>query len=267
MSVTATNTGSVLAISAGIAVDNNATGKWASAGSVAVNRIGDTTSALVDSVVSLTAGALTVQAGSTLDIYAYGGGLAVSKAKTGVGAGIAVNNVTSGTSALVLGSDAVSTIDVSGALEVGASNDNTINAVGVTAAIGLGQQQSTSLAGTFAVNVITGLDGAPVTAAIRQSVVTAGSVAVDASDSSEIFSIAGAVAVGSKSAGVGAAVSVNDIAIGVDAAIEYASVETTAGDISVDACADAEIVSAVSVPREPARAARRSRQACPSTSS
>jgi 6-phosphogluconolactonase (cycloisomerase 2 family) len=242
--VSATNTGAVLSVSAGIAVDDNAQGTWAVAGSVAVNRIADTTEALIDSITALSAAALSVNATSTLDIHAYGGGLAISKSKTGVGAGIAVNNLTSETTALIQGSSAVSTLDVTGALDVSATNDNTIVAIGVTAAIGLGQQESTSLAGTFAVNVVTDLDGTPVTAGIRQSVVTAGSVAVDASDTSDITSIAGAIAVGSSATGVGAALSWNEVSVGVDADIEYASVATThGGDIGVGAADNAQIVS------------------------
>ncbi|MEP9378774.1 PKD domain-containing protein [Aquabacter sp. CN5-332] len=249
VTVKAANTGSVVSVSAGLGYDSNPQGKWAAAGNVAVNRVTDVAAALVDSVVILSAASLAVTANSSLSIYAYGGGISASKSKLGIGASIAFNEIASGTSALISSKTALSDITTTGAVTVCAKNDNSIQAIGVTAAIGSGQQSS-EVAGIVTVNVVKALDGAstPVSAGIQQAIVDAGSVSVSASDSSNILSIAGSLAWGqadmaSSANSVGAALAWNEIAIGVNAFINYASITTsTDGDVSVSAGSTAQIV-------------------------
>jgi hypothetical protein len=223
-SLSATNSGKIVGISAGL----SGGGKAGVAGSVSVNRIDAGATARLEGS-SLTA----VQ---SVDIAAENKTLiqAIAAAptfggKASIGASVVVNHVDAATEASVRGSD----IDASGAVVISAGSEDEIDAV--SAAIGASKGE---LAAAVAVSVNTIADQtlALIDGKRSTGVNAAGDVVLDARGNSTLFSLAGSIGATSGSAGVGISTAVNLVEHKVEAAITgEAIVASSAGDVRLTA--------------------------------
>ncbi|MCG6951721.1 MAG: hypothetical protein LJE90_05065, partial [Betaproteobacteria bacterium] len=127
----------------------------AGTGSVSINRIIDRSAALLDGVSVASSGDVVLHAGDDAQIIGIAGAGSYGGNK-GVGASIALNQITSDTQAAVLGTDLRSAIGSElapvGALDITADSNATIRSV----AVSLGASKQTGIAVTLAINLITG---------------------------------------------------------------------------------------------------------------
>ncbi|HEY3919271.1 MAG TPA: PKD domain-containing protein, partial [Stellaceae bacterium] len=236
--IQATRSGNVISASAALAADTTATGKDF-AGSVSINRVIDTTEALIDSAAITQASNVGVKAEDEAQIIAVGGGLSVTKGNLGVGASIGFNQIAADTEAAITGNHARSELTLGGNLTVDAENDNIVSAIGVSGGVATGED-SNAAAFTIGINIISSSpsifdsgNGAAIVAEIENAdVTTGGNVSVTADDNSVIQSIAGEFAVGTQGNAFGASLSWNQVDLNIRADIDNAVVHAT-GSISL----------------------------------
>ncbi len=238
LSLTATRQGTLVALTAAVAADTNANGKDF-AGSMSVNRILDTTNALIDSETVGNANGVALDAENDANMIAIGGGATFTRGGTGVGASIGFNQIAVPTEAGVLGSSATSRLQV-GSLTATAENNAIISAVGVSAGVATGSSSGgAGGAFTIGVNIISTANGifptspsAAVTATLSNADITAaGTVALKADDNSVIQSIAGAIGFATQSSAFGVGLSWNEVALNINAIVTASTI--TAGSVSL----------------------------------
>ncbi|MGI6091826.1 MAG: leukotoxin LktA family filamentous adhesin [Negativicutes bacterium] len=204
LALKATNDADIVSIAAsgGVAPSGKAI-----AGQVSLNMMDNTTAAYVDNAVITTANDMTAVAKDSADIIAVGGAVAYGGA-AGFGASIAANLMDNTTEAYINNSKVVGTSNDSD-ISVTAEEESVITAV--TAAVGASRG---SMAGAFSAsgNALKNTTKAYISGGKAESaaVDTKGSVAVAASDTAAVTSIAGAgaVAAGGSGVGIGASTSV-----------------------------------------------------------
>lgn len=192
-------------------------------GSVVNSIINNSTTAQVnDSVV--TGGSAAIKASDTGTIASLGGSVAISFGTAAVGAAAVINTITNNTKA---GADNTK-ITVTGAADVGASNTQKIDSIGVAGAVAADAAVSVSLT----VNTITNDTDARVA---NKSTITSAGGSVTAADSSAVQTIAGAAAVGFSAAAVGGAISVNTITNDTTAYVNDSTLAPGAGAFNTTA--------------------------------
>ena len=188
--------------------------------------------ALDDSTIRSIAGAI-----------AFGG-------KAGVGLSFSWNKLGNDSESWIADSD----VDASGAINLDATTDNSIDTV--SAAIGASKG---AMAGAGAVTINT-IDNATRSwiAGTRggDGVDSAAGIALLSTDSSRIYGLAGALGASTDKAGVGVAFTWNDVDNIVDARLkDDANVESTAGDVTVNAGSTTRIEAIAASGGSPARPA------------
>lgn len=232
-----------------LAIGAGASGRFAGGGSIAIAEIDNAVkSSVTGSSGTLASGAarlisadsLRVTARDTSRIDTLAGQIQVSfNGGAAVGGAITYNAIDNEASAQV----ADSVVNVNSA-NVEASNDSRIRSLAAAGAIAAGGGNGVSLAGSASANFIFNTT----TASLRGVTLTAAAggnnaVVVRAKDDSEIQSLSGAVAISTGAAGVGFAISVNEIG-GTTKAFIDDSVVTGAETLTVEAQTDASIKSA-----------------------
>ena len=202
------------------------------AGMLSVNLIRNDTEAYIDASSSITevaAGSgvtdpgplsLTVHAADSSGIVALGGAVGVGQTKS-IGAALGYNQITSTIKADVESS----TVTLTGSVQVTAESGQSIGGVDVGVAAGTGK--GWAAAGSVLVNVISNTIDAHI--ADSSAVEAGGNVLLQATDTSLIVAIAGAVAASvSGSQGFGASISYNRISNGIAAYIDGSTVTSDA---------------------------------------
>ncbi|MGD8843793.1 MAG: hypothetical protein PVJ83_10000, partial [Gammaproteobacteria bacterium] len=184
LTVSASRTGQLLTISAGAAGSTGNQG-IAVAGSVSVNRLVNATKAYLDGSSVDVGGDGTISATDESDIFAFGGGIAIS-GSTGVGFSIGFNEITGDTLASI--NDAQS-LKFGGDLSLTAMNDNALRSIGISAGAG----RTTGVAFTIGINLIINTDIAEIT---DSTLTSADSITVLAQDDSVLEAIGGALGIG-----------------------------------------------------------------------
>jgi hypothetical protein len=238
VALTALMEGTYSSGSAAVSVNTSDQGK-AFAGSISVNRVVDTTKAVMDDITITKAGNIGLYATNSAQIVAVGGGFAGSAGKLGVAGSIGFNQLDASTQAALLGTDRRSSVAMSGNLTVNATNHNIISAIGVSGGVATGAD-STAAAFTVGINILSSsqsvfsdstADG--IIAEISNATITgATNVTVTAIDNSVIQSIAGAFGIGLGGSGYGVGLSWNQIVLDIDAVIDNASI-TASGAVTL----------------------------------
>ncbi|MEM9027333.1 MAG: LEPR-XLL domain-containing protein [Pseudomonadota bacterium] len=240
--ISAERDGGLYAFSVAPSVNTGQQGK-AIAGSVAVNRMSDTTEAYVDSADIEIAGDISLLATNSAEIFALTGGLAFS-GNVGAAGAFAYNQISNTTRAGIFGTEArTKLVTKDGGLSVQAINDNAIRAIGVSAGVqaGAGSGGGTLAAGTIAINVISTDPDAvsddtstPVEAIIRNADVSvAKDITLLASDDSVLQAFAGGLGGGTQSNAYGAALGWNESIVRTYAAIDNSNVTTSDGAVGL----------------------------------
>jgi len=233
----ADHVGSLFSFSAGGAGAPTTNGK-AGAGSVSINRIVDSTGAILDAVQVTSSGDIGLHATDDAQMIVIAGAGSYG-ANKGVGASIALNGIASDTQAAILGTDARSAIGSAaapvGAVDIAASSDSTIRSV----AVSLGASKQTGAAVTLSLNLITsdpftGTENRTDAAIVNADVYASGDVGLSAHDDSNIQAVAGALGIGGDKLGFGAALGWNQVTGTVAARVESATVSTP-GEVSLTA--------------------------------
>ena len=211
-------------------------GKGGFGAGVTVNDLGNTTTAAVDDAGLTLSGGLTVTARNGNDIRSIaaslGGNTGTFQISGAASANMIDNDVTASLSGDSRASGAAG-LSIGGAVSVTATDDSSI---GVIAGAG-GASQGTGIGVSIAVNQI----DSDTLAEVADTVLAASqTLAVSATTTSRIDSLAGAVGVG-QSGGVGAAVAVNRIGGTTGATITGATTDLDMTNVSVDATTDARI--------------------------
>ncbi|NOY98118.1 MAG: hypothetical protein GXP40_02800 [Chloroflexi bacterium] len=221
-------TGWVVAASAG---GSGATGtnSYAIAGSVSLNGINHTTRANSENANLTLSGALTQTATNSSTMTAIGGAFSLG-GKVGLGASVALNTIDDVTEAKILSSS----LRVGGDMALKADNRSRITAVTVS----VGASQSTGAAGTVSINLIDNT----IEAAIENTtnLIAAAAASVLAQDAASIYSFAGALGIGLKKSGLGAAFAWNEITSAVRAKIENSTLPGSSVSVKAEV-KDAEI--------------------------
>ena len=225
--IDALRTGRLISTTIGAAVGLSPRG-FSIAGSVSLNLVDGTTQAILrDAATTLTGGA-TLSAVDNATIIAIGGALGFG-GSVGVGAGLALNEITKHTEALV---ESTKTARLSftapGGLSITASNDSEILAVALS--VGVGQS---AIAFTIAINLIT---DSYAKAWLKKTSLTAsgGDVSLTATDASRIYSGVGSVALSKVANSVTPAgegpppPGATNLAFGVSVAVNIIRQDTTA---------------------------------------
>jgi hypothetical protein len=244
VNVSASAEGSIIAIAAGFGGSANGVGI---AGSVAYNTIDSNTLAYLSTstVGGSLSSSFSTTASDTNEIITVAGAIAFG-GTAGIGAGIAIDTITSSTHAYIVSSD----VDVTGAVTVSATNEAEITAVAASIAVAVNNPDSDETAKPRGLALAVGLTinqiDADTTAYIENTSndgIEAESLTVSASDESKINGISGGVAIGlanGKSTGGdagagGFALVFNNIESDVGAYLHNADVNTGAGDVTIDA--------------------------------
>jgi hypothetical protein len=243
VSLTAHRGGTLAVFTAGVAVNTNEQGN-AFAGSVSVNRLVDTTKAIIDGAsVVATLGGAALSAKDDAQLVSIGGGVAVTSGAKGVGASIGFNQLSATTQAGILGTDRRASLHAVGDLSITALSSETIWAFAVSVGVANGGGlQSTAAAVTLAVNIIstsqsifTRGKSAAVLATIQNADVTAKGVTLEAKDNSVLYAVAGAFGVGQQGNAFGVGLGWNQVALQVEATIDDAKVTAGSDGISLTA--------------------------------
>ena len=247
LSLTVLREGTLATFTAALSADTTANGKDF-AGSVSVNRILDTTGAVLDSVTVTQAKAVDLDAENNATMIAIGGGASFTKGGVGIGASIGFNQISAQTEAGVLGTDRRESLTV-GSLTATAKNDDTIDAVGVSAGVAVGDSGSVAGAFTLGIDVIGSsspsifLSTPGIVATIQNAdVIASGAVALTADDNSIIQSIAGAIGMGPKASGFGLGLSWNEVTVNVDVTVDDATVTAASVSLTSEATQDAGLL-------------------------
>ncbi|MBW4598225.1 MAG: DUF4347 domain-containing protein [Calothrix sp. FI2-JRJ7] len=199
LSLTANSTGSIVALTAGIAFSGSQ-GGLSFAGSVAVNNIANDVTAYISNspLINTQGGNVTLRATDDSVIQSVSGGIAVSGGNS-IGASIGVNIIKNN----ILSYIDNSTITQAGALSLASTSTSQIDLLSVGGSIG----NNFALGGSVSVNVINNTIASYIT---NGSNVTANSnINLAASDQSMTNSLSGGLAFAKSGSAVGAAIAVN----------------------------------------------------------
>ena len=234
IALTAADKADILAVSAGI---GGSTGNFTGVGSASYNAIGNTTAVLVGSSVpgaqgavskagaTLNAGNITLDASDESFIGSFAGAATLGS-KVAVGAALTINDIGNNTQALVEGAN----LDVdSGDVALQASNKAKI----LSGAVAAGAANNVAIQGSVGWSTI----GNTAEAALKGGTLQAGGLGVHASNSSKVYTLAGAVA-GGGTAAIGAAINVATIGDTTRASVDGTALEVT-DNVDVTAAADA----------------------------
>ncbi|MBH5399906.1 LEPR-XLL domain-containing protein, partial [Bradyrhizobium sp. CNPSo 4010] len=242
ISITARRGGTLATFSAAVAANTNEQGN-AYAGSISINRLVDTTKALIDGASVSANGNAVQRAKNEAHVIAIGGGGAGTAGAKGVGFSLAFNQLSASTTAGVDGTIRRAALNLGSTYSASAINDQQLWAfavsVGVASGGGLG---STAAAFTLGINVISTDqkifsrdNSAQILATIRNADVTASGVNLEAKDNSVIYAVAGAIGVGAQGNAYGIGLGWNQVALKVRATFDGATITAGAGGISLTA--------------------------------
>ena len=222
----AKTTGTIETLSASVA---GTKGKAGVAGSVSINAIDNSTKTYLNNALLTGVSTVGLTALDDSTIRAIAGAIAFG-GKAGIGLSFSWNQLDNDTESWIANSD----VDATGLVSVAATTDNSIDTI--SAAIGASKG---TMAGAGAVTINT-IDNTTKTwiAGIRggDGVDSAASIALQSTDSSRIFGLAGALGASTDQAGVGVSFAWNDVDNTVVARLkDKAHAESTAGDITVKA--------------------------------
>ncbi len=212
----------------GIAVGGAKGGKFNLAGSVSHNVIGNDTRAAIDAATVTGQSTINLGAVDDFDIVAVGGAVSFGGVNAGLGAGIALNDVASETTAAITGSDVFAGDQL--ALDAQTTGD----IWSVSAAVSRGDN---ALAGTVSINTVDNVTNAVV--ANNVDTVLADTVTIKAANDAGIHALAGSVGLGGN-LGIGGAAAYNRIGNQTFASIDNDMVNVPGG-VSVLAENDAFI--------------------------
>ncbi len=197
-------------------------GGSAGAGTLILSLFESDTRAWLDATKVVT-GDLTVAAESDNAMYLVGGALA-GGGGSAVGGSFVVASSNSNTSAVIRNASGTEAVEATGAVQVGADNDTSINHIVISGALGGGA----GIAGMASINLVTDTTEAGIyDSQIGSNATRAASVRVAALHSVAVDSIAGSLGVGFGSAGVGAGASVNIVKARTLAGIDQSQIFTT----------------------------------------
>jgi len=243
VSLTAHRGGTLATFTAGVAVNTNEQGN-AFSGSVSVNRIVDTTKAIIDGAsVVATLGSTALSAKDDAQLISIGGGVSVTSGAKGVGASIGFNQLSATTQAGIIGTNRRASLNAAGDFSVTALNSQTVWAFAVSVGVASGGgSDSTAAAVTVAINIISTAqtifsrdNSAAVRATIQNADVTAKGVTLEAKDNSVIYAVAGAFGVGQQGNAFGAGLGWNQVALQVEATIDNSTVTAGSDGVSLTA--------------------------------
>ncbi len=224
------------------------------AGAAATNIILTRTDAYVsDNSILVSTGDVAIEASDTSTIKAIVSASTAAIAGGAVGVGVSIGASFAANFIGLAGSPAGvqayvknSTITATGALTQTATADETIKAAVLAASVAIaagGVGVGVSGTGVIAINMIT----SDIKAFIENSIITAGSVNLTADDTSQIMAFAGSATASAAFGGVGVAISIgaalahNHISNEVEAYVKFATVNTTSGNLTIQAFEDATI--------------------------
>lgn len=226
LSADAHTTGTIETLSASVA---GTKGKVGVAGSVSINAIDNTTKSYLNNMLLTGVSTVGLTALDDSTIRAIAGAIAFG-GKAGIGLSFSWNQLGNDTESWIADSD----VDATGLVTVAATTDNSIDTI--SAAIGASKG---TMAAAAAVTINT-LDNRTQSwiAGTRggDGVDSAAGIALQSTDSSRIYGLAGALGASTQTAGVGVAFAWNDVDNLIDARLKHnANAESTAGDITVKA--------------------------------
>ncbi|RKY41296.1 MAG: hypothetical protein DRP85_06715, partial [Candidatus Makaraimicrobium thalassicum] len=202
------------------------------AGSVSLNFITNDTKAFIDNADIILVSNLSLSAVNSSKIVAIGGAISIG-GRVGLGAAVAFNRITSITQAMLLGSARTSLFTLGGKVALQAINNSQI--IAVTVSVGASKS---AVAGTVSINLIENI-----VEALIQNInflgAGLGMVSLEAKDNSVLWSLAGAVGLGSETLGFGAAFAWNSINNTISTKIENSTL--SASSVNLKATSDAEI--------------------------
>ncbi len=209
---------------------------YAIAGSVSINKISNDTSSYITGIIGRT-GAATLSATDSSSMWVVAGALAYG-GKSGIGAAVAVNQISNSTRSSIENS----TLTHSQGLSLSSSNDSNIQAL--SASVGIAKDKL-GAAGTVSVNRI----GNTTTSKLvnfnnlyANGAASTGAISLSAKDDSTIWSLSGAVGIGDNT-GIGAAAAYNAIGNNVTAYVQSSNIATSEG-LTLAANSDADIKTA-----------------------
>src|SRR5262249_14384989 len=144
VSITAHHGGSVDDFTAAVAVNTNEKGN-AGAASISVQRLVDTTKAMIDGAdVTADLGSALLQAKDDTTFVSIGGGIAVTLGAVGVGASVGFNQISATTQAGILGTDRRASLNTFGDVNITALNSQTLWAFAVSVGVSTGASDPTA---------------------------------------------------------------------------------------------------------------------------
>ncbi|HVY08199.1 MAG TPA: leukotoxin LktA family filamentous adhesin [Burkholderiales bacterium] len=205
-------------------------------GSASVTSMNDATEASLTGARVDHAASLSAEASNSSSILSVSGSVAVSTARgkvPGIAGAYSENDTANVTRAFVHDS----MIDVDGALGVSADTEGS-KMEAITAGVAVATKY-TAVAGAVSIN---GIENQTLAWVDGGSSIRSGSASINASDEASIFTLAGSLDyAGKQGFGVGASVSINDIANTTDAHVAQSDLEATAGGVSVTQSAHQDI--------------------------
>ncbi|MCB1491701.1 MAG: hypothetical protein KDJ77_07865, partial [Rhodobiaceae bacterium] len=242
IAIIAKRSGSLVTFTAGVAVNTNEQGK-SYAGSISINRLVDTTKAMVDGANLVAAGNVRQDARNEAQAIAIGGGVSYSKGAKGVGFSVGFNQLSAETNAGIIGTIRRASINAGAAYSVTALNDQKLWAFAVSLGIATGGGlDSSAVAFTLGINIVSTDEtifsrdnSSQILATISNADVTASSVSLEAKDNSVIYAVAGAIGVGSQGSAYGIGLGWNQVALKVRTTVDNSTVNAGAGGISMTA--------------------------------
>ncbi len=232
LTIDAKRSGLLIAVTAGGAGATSAQG-YAIAGSVSINNITNNTTSYITGITGST-GAASLSATDSSSMWVVAGAASLG-GKAGIGAAVAVNEISNTTNSSIQDS----TITHSQGLSLSSSNDSNIQALSAS----LGYAKDTvGASGTVSVNRIGNTTEAKLVNFNNVSAngaASTGAISLSANDDSVIYSLSGAVGIGNNT-GIGAAAAYNAIGNNVKAYIQSSNIATTEG-LTITADSDADI--------------------------
>src|SRR5262249_42621324 len=141
VSVKATRSGVVAVLAAAISANTNAQPDAnAYSGSVTLNRVNDTTQALIDGAVVSGSGDAAMHAKNDAKFFSFAGGASYTGGAKGVGGSVGFNELSSDTAAGIEGTKRRGGLNVTDTITIDAINDETVGAIAVTLGIVAGSQ-------------------------------------------------------------------------------------------------------------------------------
>ena len=233
LTLDAQRSGLLIAVTAGGSSAASKDG-YAIAGSVSINSISNTTTSYITGIIGTTTAA-SVSATDKSSMWVVAGAAALG-GKAGIGAAVAVNQISNITSSSIQDS----TLIHSQGLSLSSSNDSNIQAL--SASLGVAKDKL-GASGTVSVNRI----GNRTTSKLvnfNNGLASTGAISLSAKDDSAIYSLSGAVGIG-ENTGIGAAAAYNAIGNNVTAYIQSSNIATTEGlTLTADSDADIKTLSA-----------------------